>query len=106
MEKPKLITSYDKFNSTSRILENEDIDIDMDETILDELVELVGSEEDVEECAREAFEDLQKSFERNELEMTDGDVVENLVISALIVKLVEKGKLSPDEADLFLEERI
>jgi hypothetical protein len=101
----KLHTTFSSFNA-SIINENADVNMDMDETILDELVELVGDEEDVEDCAKEAFEDLEKSFERDELKMEDGDQPEKLVLSALIVKLVERGKLGPHEADKFIEDKL
>jgi hypothetical protein len=108
MNKPKLITSYNKFSKSYVILENEysDSENSIDETILDAIVDLVGSEEEVEECAREAYEELQKSFERDELATKEGDTAEKLVIAALIVKLVEKGKLGPAEADNFIDGEI
>jgi len=99
-----LSLSFAAFNA-KQIYENAETPIDMDETILDKLVELVGSEEDVEECAKEAFEELNASFEKNEVEFKEGESGENLAISALILKLVEKGKLGPQEADSFLEDR-
>jgi len=101
----RLHTSFASFNA-SIINENAEVEMDMDETILDDLVDLVGSEEDVEECAREAFEDLKKSFERNEVEIPEGKRGEHLAISALIVKLVEKGKLGPQEADSFIDTKL
>jgi hypothetical protein len=100
-----LSLSFAAFNA-KRLYENTEAPMDMDETILDTLVELVGSEEDVEECAKEAFEELSKSFDRNEVEIEEGETGENLAISALILKLVEKGKLGPTEADSFLEDKI
>ena len=100
-----LHTSFISFNA-SRLNESDDSNFDYDESILDAIVELVGSEQEVEDCAREAFEELEKAFERDEIRVTDGDVAEKLVISALIVKLVENGKLGPEEADNFLEDKI
>jgi hypothetical protein len=97
--------SFSAFNA-KRIYENSDTPIDMDETILDKIVELVGSEEDVEESAKEAFEELNAAFERNEVEIKDGEKGENLAISSLILKLVEKGKLGPQDADQFLEDSL
>lgn len=79
-------------------------DIELDEDVLDALVELVGSEEDVEAAAEESFNDLVSSFEKGELEATDEMVPEKLAIAALLVKLVELGKIGPDEADSFLDE--
>ena len=101
----RLHTTFSSFNA-SVINESTGKEMDMDETILGELVDLVGSEEEVEECAREAFEDLQKAFERNEVEIKDGEKGENLAISALIVKLVEKGKIGPQDADSFIATKL
>lgn len=101
----KLHTTFSSFDA-SVINENAESQMDMDETILDKLVDLVGSEEEVEECAKEAFEELKASFDRNEVEMKEGESGENLAISALILKLVEKGKLGPQDADSFLEDKI
>lgn len=85
---------------------DENVDMDIDTKILDELVELVGSEEDVEEAAKAAFEELSAAAESEEVEMTEEDVPENLAIAALVVKLVEMGKLGPEEADSFVEEHL
>jgi len=101
----RLYTTFASFDA-SQINENAEVEMDMDETILNALVDIVGSEEDVEECAREAFEDLKKAFERNEADVPDGERGEHLAISALIVKLVEKGKLGPQEADSFIENKL
>ncbi|CAB4175518.1 hypothetical protein UFOVP972_230 [uncultured Caudovirales phage] len=76
---------------------------ELDESLLDELVEIVGSEEDVEEAAEEAYDDLVDAAEKGELEMSDEDMPEKLVIAALLVKLVQKGKLGPDDADGLIE---
>ena len=76
---------------------------ELDESLLDELVEIVGSEEDVEEAAEEAYDDLVDAAEKGELEMSDDDMPEKLVIAALLVKLVQKGKLGPDDADGLIE---
>ena len=38
-----------------------------------------------------------------EIEMSDEDMPEKLVIAALLVKLVEKGKLGPEDADGLIE---
>lgn len=80
-----------------------DIAFDLDETALGELVELVGSEEEVEAAAEAAFKDLSKSFEMGEIEMEEDDVPEKLALASLMVKLVEMGKLGPEEADNFIE---
>lgn len=81
----------------------ENVDLNIDIEILDELVELVGSEEDVEEAAKSAFEDLTAAVEADEVEMTEEDVPEKLAMAALLVKLVEMGKLDPADADKLIE---
>jgi hypothetical protein len=81
-------------------------DLNLDEEMLDALVELVGSEEDVEAAAKESFDDLTQAFEKGEVEMNEESVPEKLAIAALIVKLVEMGKLGPEEADSFIEEHL
>lgn len=101
----RLHTTFSSFDA-SRINENAEIEMDIDETILDTLVDLVGSERDVEECAREAFEDLKKSFERNEIKVPKKGRGDHLAMSALVVKLVEKGKIGPQEADSFIENKL
>lgn len=84
-------------------MEEMETPFELDESLLDELVELVGSEEDVEEAAEEAHADLADAAENGELEMSEEDMPEKLVIAALLVKLVEKGKLGPDDADGLIE---
>jgi hypothetical protein len=81
-------------------------ELNIDDSILDALVELVGSEEEVEAAAEASFNDLTSAFENDELEMSEDDVPEKLAIAALVVKLVEMGKLGPDEADSFIEEHL
>lgn len=84
---------------------NEEVDtyeLDLAEELLDELVDSVGSEEDVEAAAKEAYEDLKNAYESNEIEMMEDGVPENLAMSALILKLVEQGKLDPKKADAFI----
>jgi len=81
-------------------------ELNFDEAALDKLVELVGSEEEVEAAAKESYEDLLKSFENNDIEMDEETVPEKLAFAALILKLVESGKLGPEEADQFIEEHI
>lgn len=83
--------------------ESEDMSIDIDEALLDELVELVGSEEDVEAAAEEAHEKLVAASESGEIDMKEEDVPEKLAIAALMVTLVESGKLDPQEADDLIE---
>ena len=78
-------------------------ELNINDDILDALVELVGSEEEVESAAEAAFNDLSASFEKNEIEMSDEAVPEKLAVAALIVKLVELGKIGPEEADQFID---
>lgn len=100
----KLFTSFTEFNTYSKIYENEEeYTANVDESIIEKLVDMVGSEDDVEAAAKESFEELQKSFEKNEIEVEEAQSAENLAISALIVKLVEQGKIGPDEADDFIK---
>jgi hypothetical protein len=84
-------------------MEEMETPFELDESLLDELVELVGSEEDVEEAAEDAYSDLADAADSGELEMSEEDMPEKLVIAALLVKLVEKGKLGPDDADGLIE---
>lgn len=84
-------------------MEEPEMPFEMDESLLDELVELVGSEEDVEEAAADSYEDLAEAAENGELEVSEEELPEKLVIAALLVKLVEKGKLGPDDADGLIE---
>jgi hypothetical protein len=84
-------------------MEEMETPFELDESLLDELVELVGSEEDVEAAAEEAHADLADAAENGELEMSEEDMPEKLVIAALLVKLVEKGKLGPEDADRLIE---
>lgn len=102
MEDKKIITNFDNFTNES----DETVDINVDTKSLETLIDLVGSEEEVEKCAKEAFEELQESFEKNEVELDEGETAESLAMASLIVKLVEKGKLGPEEADTFIEENI
>ena len=84
-------------------MEESGLSFELDETMLDELVELVGSEEEVEAAAEEAYDDLEKAAEKGEVEVSDEDVPEKLVIAALLVKLVEKGMIGPEDADGLIE---
>ncbi len=102
MENKSIITNFDNFTNES----DDAVDVDINTESLETLVDLVGSEEEVEECAKEAFEELQKAFEKNEVELDEGETAESLAMAALIVKLVEKGKIGPEEADSFIEENI
>lgn len=83
--------------------ESEELDnFDIPERVIDEIVEMVGSEEDVEAAAESAFNDLKSESDAGNLEVHDEAVPENLALSALIVKLVEMGKLSAEQADELL----
>ena len=79
---------------------------DLNEETLERLVELVGSEEDVEMAAKESHEDLLKASEAGEIEYQEESVPEKLAIAALVVKLVEMGKLGPEDADQFIQEHL
>ena len=81
-------------------------ELNLDETMLDELVELVVSEEEVEAAAESAYKDLMASFEKNEIELVDGDIPEKLAIASLIIKLVELGKIGPEDADEFIKNNL
>lgn len=80
--------------------------LDIETSILDELVEIVGSEEDIEAAASEAYDDLAKAFEKGEVEISEGDVPENLAIASLVLKLVEMGSIDPQAADEFIAKHI
>jgi len=81
---------------------HESTELNFDETVISALVELVGSEEEVEAAAKEAFDELSSSFEKDEIQLKEGDLPEKLAMSALLVKLVELGKVGPEEADSFI----
>ena len=93
-------------NYTVGVNPDEEVELNLDTTALDELVELVGSEEEVEAAAKEAHEDLVAAFERNEVEMEEGDVPEKLAVAALVLKLVEQGKIGPEDADQFIADHV
>jgi hypothetical protein len=84
----------------------DDSELNIDDALLDELVELVGSEEEVEMAASAAHDDLMAAFEKNEVELSEDSVPEKLAISALIIKLVELGKLGPEEADQLIADHL
>jgi hypothetical protein len=87
--------------ASKKINENESADelANFNTDLLDELVELIGSEEDVEEAAAHAYDDLEKAFEKGEVEISEDEVPENLAVASLILKLVEMGSLDPRDAD-------
>ena len=84
-------------------MEEENLPFNLDDALMDELVELVGSEEDIEAAAEAAYADLEAAAENEEVEMNEEDVPEKLAIAALLVKLVESGKLDPSDADGLIE---
>jgi hypothetical protein len=84
-------------------MEEENLPFNLDDALMDELVELVGSEEDIESAAESAYADLEAAAQNDEVEMNEEDVPEKLAIAALLVKLVESGKLDPIDADRLIE---
>ena len=93
----------EKFVKERSSFVNEENDLDLAEGILDELVELVGSEEDVEKAAEAAYNDLKSAYDADEIEVYfEDEVPENLAMSALVIKLVNSGKIEPNEADRFI----
>ena len=66
-------------------MEESNLPFDLDESLLDELVELIGSEEEVEDAAASAYEELTTAVENGEVEVSDEDIPEKLVIAALLV---------------------
>lgn len=98
------IGTFEEFDMGLNLDGSQDSNIDMN--IVEKLVSLVESEEDVEEAAKQSFEELKMSFDDNDIELTGDDAPESLVISALVIKLVENGKLGPQEADTFIEENL
>lgn len=98
------IATFEEFNMGANPGEGSEALIDP--TIIKNLVELVGSEEDVETAAKEAFEELKKAFDENNIELKGEDAPVSLAMSALVLKLVELGKLGPQEADTFIEENL
>jgi len=97
----KLVRTLADFNK-QKLEEAETTELNLAEAIIEDLVDAVGSEEDVEAAAKEAYEDLKNAFESDEIEMMEEGVPENLAMSALVVKLVEQGKLDPKKADAFI----
>ena len=85
---------------------NEETEYNLSEEALEKLIDLVGSEEDVEMAAEAAHDDLLKAFEEGETEYQEGSVPEKLALAALVVKLVELGKIGPEDADTFISENL
>lgn len=100
------LDEYDGHWSSKMGANPDEAETNIDEAILDALVEIVGSEEEVEEAAKEAHEDLMAAFEKNEVEMADGDVPEKLAVAALVIKLVEMGKIGPEDADEIIADHL
>ena len=80
--------------------------LNINTSILDELVELVGSEEEVEEAAELAYNDLVEANESGEVEMKDEDVPENLALAALVIKLAQMGKIEFEDAEAFITDHL
>jgi hypothetical protein len=100
------LNEYDGYLGSSMGANPDESETNIDEAILDALVEIVGSEEEVEEAAKEAHEDLMAAFEKNEVEMAEGDVPEKLAVAALVIKLVEMGKIGPEDADSIIADHL
>ncbi len=101
----KIVTSFEEYSQGANPSEEGMAAAEMvDPTVIEKLVDIVGSEEDVEAAAKEAFDELKASFEKNEIEIEEGDAPESLAMAALVLKLVEMGKIGPQEADSFIEE--
>lgn len=99
--------NLDKFNDSEESEESEEFEeLGIDTKILDELVELVGSEEDVEAAANAAHQDLMDAFEKNEVEIDEEDLPENLALASLVLKLVDMGKIETSDAEEFLQKHI
>ena len=81
-------------------------ELNIDEEIIGALVDLVGSEEDVEAAAEASFNELAEAFEKNEIEIDEESIPEHLALAALVLKLVEMGSLGPEEADSFIAEHL
>lgn len=81
-------------------------ELNIDEEIIGALVDLVGSEEEVEKAAEASFNDLAEAFEKNEIEVDEDTVPENLALAALVLKLVEMGSIGPEEADSFIADNL
>lgn len=106
MNNSRIITNFNTFTNESEHSSEKKPKPPVDTEILDKLIELVESEEDVEACAKEAFEELKKAFEENKVEVKGDEPADKLAMASLIVKLVEKGKLGPEDADTFIEENM
>jgi hypothetical protein len=97
----RLATTIKEFNEANSEEEN-DNELNIAQELLDDLIDAVGSEEEVEAAAEEAYNDLKNAHESDSIEILEDSVPENLAMSALIIKLVEQGKLDPKKADAFI----
>lgn len=86
--------------------ENKEEQLEIETSVLEELVEMVGSEEEVEKAAEQAYDDLAKAFEKGEVDISEEDVPENLAVAALVLKLVDMGSIDPQDADDFIAKHI
>ena len=86
--------------------EKYDESLNIDIELLDDIVNMVGSEECVEDCAKEAYDELKSAFDNDSATVDDIDSAEMLAISSLIVKLVENGNLEPEQAEELLSKII
>jgi hypothetical protein len=100
------IMSLFEYNTGYHMGANPAEELNLDEEIIEALVELVGSEEEVEEAAEASFNDLAEAFEKNEIELDENAMPENLALAALVLKLVEMGSLGPEEADSFIADHL
>lgn len=101
-----MITSLDDFKNAQYFVNESEEVLNIEPSIIDAIVSIVGSEEEVEECAKDAFEELKDSFEKGEASVEELESAEQLAIAALIIKLVEKGKIGPNDADKLIGDSI
>ncbi len=81
----------------------ENLPFELDEALLDELVELVGSEEAIESAAESAYSDLEEAAQNDTVEVGEEDIPEKLAVAALLIKLVENGDISSSDAEGLIE---
>lgn len=96
-----LATTIQQFNEENENQEKLN-NLEIADEILDDLIDSVGSEEEVEKAAEEAYNDLKSAHESGSIEMMEKGIPENLAMSALVLKLVEQGKLDIKKADAFI----
>jgi hypothetical protein len=103
----RIVTSFSEYSAGSNPLnEKGEGSALIDPKIIENLVELVGSEEDVTKAAKESFQELKKAFDKEEIELKGGDGPLTLTMAALVIKLVEMGKLGPQDADKYIEDNL